>query len=322
MILDTTERKKIIENKIIDWITAKSGGQLTIFKPSNGKGVDLVAKKRGKYPGEGLNIQVITISERNNLYEKDIEEEFLHFDKNCYLIFVYFDLVEQDIKDYLWIVPSLEFRDTAETTTLDGRPALRFQVPIELEGESIYNRFLIHRKNLAQILVRILTSEDFKFPKTKAGVIRSVNLKELKKFITEARDNTYAGEGNPVDNPRLLGSTQLEYQKRDYFYRDIYFNGEKNFIGQEVIYQDNVPAWSMVYCGSNEPKEAFKFLKKALLNLSEECRFGGKCRFEDDEFLYEDNGEGILERFSGQEKILARGKEIYKLNYLGGLISK
>ena len=54
----------------------------------------------------------------------------------------------------------------------------------------------------------------------------------------------------------------MEYQKGDYLYRDIYFSGEENFIGQEVVYQNNSPVWSMVYCGSVEPKEVFDFLKE------------------------------------------------------------
>ncbi len=149
-----------------------------------------------------------------------------------------------------------------------------------------------------------------------------INFNELKVFITEARKNTYAGDGKRTENPFLASSVQLEYKKGEYFYRDIYFGGEKNFVGQEVVYQSDKPVWSMVYCGSAEPPEVTGFLKKSLLNLSEKCRFGGKCEFEENDLKYKDEGEGTIERFDGEEKIFIKEKNVYKLKYQGGLILK
>lgn len=151
-----------------------------------------------------------------------------------------------------------------------------------------------------------------------------INLKELKKFIAQARRNTYAGGGKPVENPLLMGSYQLEFRKDDYFYRDIYFVGKKNFIGQEVVYLKNILVWSMVYCGSAEPPEVTDFLKDSLLTLSENCRFGEEWEFENKKkaFKYEDKGEGTFERFYGKESIFIKGEKVYELRYQGGLISK
>lgn len=148
------------------------------------------------------------------------------------------------------------------------------------------------------------------------------NSKELKNFIAEARKNTYAGGIKPVENPPLAGSYQLEYRKGDYFYRDIYFAGKENFIGQEVVYLKDTPIWSMVYCGSAEPPEATDFLKKSLSVLGEKCRFNEECKFEEVDFKYKNEGEGTLERFHGKESISIKGERVYKLRYQGGLISK
>lgn len=149
-----------------------------------------------------------------------------------------------------------------------------------------------------------------------------MNFDELKNFIAEARRNTYAGDGKRIESPFLTGSVQLEHRKGEYFYRDIYFGGEKNFIGQEVVYQNDKPIWSMVYCGSVEPPEAANFLKKSLSNLSEKCRFGEECEFEEDDLRYKDEGEGTLERFNGEEEIFIKGESVYKLKYQGGLVLK
>lgn len=150
----------------------------------------------------------------------------------------------------------------------------------------------------------------------------NINFKELKKIVAEARRNTYAGEGGAVEVSLLNGSHQLEYRKDKYFYRDIFFAGKKNFIGQEVVYFNNNPVWSMVYSGSAEPEEITPFLKKSLTVLSEKCRFGEKCELKENDLSYKDNGQGTLERFGGEEQIFKQGEEVYKLDYHGGSISK
>jgi len=150
----------------------------------------------------------------------------------------------------------------------------------------------------------------------------NINFDEVKSFIAEARRNTYAGEGGSVKSSLLNGSHQLEYRKNKYFYRDIFFAGKKNFIGQEVVYLNDNPIWSMVYSGSAEPEEITPFLKKSLSVLSDKCRFGEKCELKEDNLLYKDNGQGTLEQFGGEEQIYKQEEEIYKLDYHGGSISK
>lgn len=149
-----------------------------------------------------------------------------------------------------------------------------------------------------------------------------INSEELRNFIAEARKNTYAGGGKPVENPLLTGSYQLEYRRGDFLYRDIYFAGKENFIGQEVIYLKEDPIWSMVFCGSAEPPEVTDFLKKSLSVLAGKCRFNEECEFEENNFRYKNKGEGTLERFHGKETISINGEKVYKLRYQGGLVEK
>lgn len=324
---DKEEREKeIIEDKIIDWIAKAAAGQLTVFKVKTNLGeTEVVVKKRGEYEGKAISVKIYGRQslDKGSIFAKEIIQKGFEPNENLYLIFVYFDIVEQDISDFIWIVPSLKFRDLADSIALsDGTPILRFEASLDPKKKNRYTKFLINKKDLATILAKIAETEKFEFPEVGLGEIRIINLEELKKFIIEARKNTYAGNGPPIDNPRLRGSTQLEHQKGDYFYQDIYFSGEKNFIGQEIVYRDNRPIWGTGYLGETPVKEIEDFLKESLLKLSDECRFGNECEFKKREFLYKDRGEGNLERFSGQEKIFIKDKEIYKLNYYGGLISK
>ena len=321
---DQIDIKEKIEDKIIDWITTGANGQLINFKPAIGPvAADLVVKRRGKYHKDSivsLKLGYCEKNEKENIYISEVSKNKLIQDKDWYLLFVYFDIVVQDVMKYVWLVPVAKFFEIAEE---NKNKSLVFKSPINLKAESAYHRFLMDRKDVGDILIKIIDEgRKFRFPETGLTGLSKFELEDLKKFVSESRYSGYAGEGVPVDNPRLKGSAQLEFRKGDWFYQDIYFDGEKNFIGQETIYYNLKPVWGMGYFGNQLPEKATEFLKQTLSDLKEKCRFGEKCEREKNEFLYEDAGEGTLEKFQGEEKIFAEGKNIYKLSYQGGLISK
>ncbi len=262
-------------------------------------------------------------------------------DKNFYLLFVYFDKVKQKINDYIWLIPSLQFRDIAEPVkSPEGKIFLRFQAPLDIypvksaKGgvppeagqfnwvKNKYSKFLINIKELGKLVLSAIESGKLDFEDIIFQENKVINLERLKEFIAEARRNTYASDATPIGNPRLLGSVQLEFQKEDYFYCDIYFLGDQKFVGQEIVYQNSKPVWAMNYMGDAIGKTEVNFLKESLFKLSEKCRFGQVSEFEKREFKYKDEGQGNLEDFSGHEEIFLEQKIIYKLDYQGGLISK
>ena len=68
-------------------------------------------------------------------------------------------------------------------------------------------------------------------------------------FLIQAKLHTYAAQGDAANvMPLLSGAKQLEYREGDWFYRDIYFGGDY-FVGQETIYFQERPFWSMGYAG-------------------------------------------------------------------------
>ena len=327
----TDNIQKEIEDKIIDCINSGIAGRLIIFKPEkNSMGADLAVERRGKYKETGMYFQVNSFvgPAENSNYIKDFPKENFKADKNFYLIFVYFDEVRQKISDYIWLIPSLQFRDIAETVkSPDGKNLLRFQSSSDIKIKNKYSKFIIDSKEFGKIVLEAFKQKG-KFDFKEGASLGSsegenmINLDSLKEFLCEARKNTYASNSTPIDNPKLLASTQLEFQKADYFYRDVYFSGSKRFIGQEIIYKDSKPVWGMNYIGGAIGKLEEGFLKESLFRLSEKCRMGGICEYEKREYKYEDQGQGSPEDFFGREEISVEGKNIYKLNYQGGLISK
>ncbi len=329
---DIQDPSSNFEDKIIEWIIKKAEGRITVYRPTEEEATpeerktDLVVKKRAKYKEDILHLKIETTGHlrEKNMVVKDVIESDFRVAKNSYLIFAYFDPIERKINDYIWLIPSSEFKKLAVPKDQKTyQPKLRFEAPLTPDEKSKYSPFLIEKEDLVDILLKILVSpEEFEFSQAPRWETKRISIPNLKEFIIEARESTWAvGEGK-VGNPRLMGSSQFEYQKANFFYRDIYFDGNKNFAGQEVVYQNQRPVWSMIYFGTSSSKEVTDFLKKSLLKLSQKCRLGQECNFKEEKFKYQDRGGGTIEEFSGQENILKNGEQVYTLNYRGGLISK
>lgn len=315
-----------IEDKVIDYINSDVGGRLIITKPEKALfGADLFVERRAKYKEKGIYFQInsLVVPAKDKVFVKDFMQENFKADKSFYLLFIYFDDVKQKINDYAWLVPSLQFQDIAEAITLPNKKKiLRFQSPYDFKTKNKYSKFIIDIRELGILILDALEkSGKFNLKKMGLGEKTTVNLENLKDFICNARKNTYASGASPASSPRLLSSKQLEFQKGDYYYRDIYFLGGNKFIGQEIVYQESKPVWGMNYMGSVMGKLETSFLKEALLKLADKCNFGGVCEYKKREYKYQDNGQGNLAEFSGSEGVFLNGKSIYKLDYQGGLIS-
>jgi hypothetical protein len=151
---------------------------------------------------------------------------------------------------------------------------------------------------------------------------------QLVKFLLKAKANTYASQGDDatVKSPLLLGTHQLEYSEAPFLYRDIY-TGSAMFAGQEIVYCNGKPVWTMSYAGnipanvSNSDVEALvKLLHKALMRVPAEIPYRGPLNLRDGAYTYTNHPEGHFDSFFGRE-IIARGTAVlYELRYGGGLV--
>jgi len=315
-----------IEDKVIDCINSGAVGRLIVFKPEkNSLGADLAVEERGNYKDKEIYFQVngLVGHKKDDNFVKDFPKESFKTDRSLYLLFVYFDEIRQKINDFVWLVPSLHFRDIADVVKLeDGKSLFRFQASLDIKNKNKYSRYVVEAKQLGKFIMDAFGNKGrFVFKESDFEEKRVINLDSLKEFLCEARKNTYAGNATPDENPRLSSSVQFEFQKGDSLYRDVFFVGDKKFIGQEVIYQNLKPVWGMSYIGDSIGKLETNFLKEALFKLSEKCRLGGIHEYEKREFKYQDRGQGDFAEFSGREEMFLGGKNIYKLDYQGGSIS-
>ncbi len=147
---------------------------------------------------------------------------------------------------------------------------------------------------------------------------------ELTQFIVQAKAATYVGDGQKIESCRK-GSHDLAFQEGDFSYLDSYFGGT-DFIGQEVVYEQDEPIWAMNYYGKIiEPDkitavEAGQIIKASLSKMYEEGRFLGGFEYTVGESVYFDTSQGGPDSFTGKEWITRNDVKVYELVYHGGMI--
>lgn len=151
-------------------------------------------------------------------------------------------------------------------------------------------------------------------------------MKDLEKFLIEAKKQTYANENIEKIKSTRLNSNDYEYKKGNMVYHDTYFGGTK-FIGEEVVYIDNKTYWAMNYHGvtldETLGEEAMdKALRPALMMVGQDDTIPvrGPKEFSNGEYKYTFCVEGNLDYFNGTETVYKGNKKIYELKCSGGLI--
>lgn len=143
---------------------------------------------------------------------------------------------------------------------------------------------------------------------------------EFVDFLMRAKCSTYAAKGQESDSSRPQ-SHDLHYEEEDgWLYIDSYI-GSEQFAGEEAVWKDGIPIWSMNYCG-RVTGNGFDgdFLKEALLRVPQHAPYRGPIEYQDGSFLYCNTYAGEPGWFFGREEIYHSGVSIYECIYHGGMI--
>lgn len=93
-----------------------------------------------------------------------------------------------------------------------------------------------------------------------------------------------------------------------------------------MVYKDGTPVWATNYYGFILEPEAltqdvYNFLRSALMQEYDGIiPVRGPREYKDGESIYLNSADGGLERFSGTEEIMFKGKKVYTCWYHGGSI--
>jgi hypothetical protein len=140
-------------------------------------------------------------------------------------------------------------------------------------------------------------------------------------FLVKAKKNGYASYSNQVKESD--GSYSTRFEEGDFKFHDNFFGGEP-FAGREVVWYKNKPYWMVVYYGADttENELSIPTLTKALSNMPDDFPARGPKNLKNGDFQYKNKWQGNIEKFYGEEIICKNGKQIYKANYMGGLVDK
>jgi len=146
-----------------------------------------------------------------------------------------------------------------------------------------------------------------------------MNFQEIIDFLCRAKKATYAGKGGETLSSRP-NSHDLNYIEGFLMYIDSYLGGEK-FAGEEALWRDNIPFWSMNYMGRVIDKGfSGDFLKEALLLVTKEYPYRGPLVFQNGDYKYHCIINGKFDWFNGYEEIFYNDKKVYECVFHGGCI--
>lgn len=155
---------------------------------------------------------------------------------------------------------------------------------------------------------------------------KTLTTEHLAKFLETANRETYANKKAPKVASLRPGSEDYHYALGGLEYHDTYF-GSRDFIGEEVVYKQNVPIWGMNYYGyiidpEVSAADVYDFLRESLLQgYGDMLPIRGPQAYVKNRWTYVNTVTGTLGRCIGTETIKLSGTIVYQCDYHGGFIS-
>ncbi|OPJ60392.1 DUF5680 domain-containing protein [Clostridium oryzae] len=136
-------------------------------------------------------------------------------------------------------------------------------------------------------------------------------------FLIKAKRSTYAAKGAESSASRP-NSHDYEYSEGNLKYIDTYIGGEC-FAGEEAVWIDDIPCWTMNYIGRVLSEEfSGDFLKEALLLVPKEHPYRGPMLYKNGEYTYHCIVTGEFSWYNGYEEIFYNDKKVYECRFHGG----
>lgn len=171
-----------IENRIIDFINLNAGGRLIVLKSEeNGGDMSLVIKKKGDYEPskietpENKNIvkaRIFGVSKKknikevylcingqtkttdSNIFSKEINLENFDESKNIYFVFVFFNVLKQDIEENICILSLKQMKEKAD---LVKENIFKIESFLSKNKKDKYSEFLFNKKEVSRFFINIIS---------------------------------------------------------------------------------------------------------------------------------------------------------------------
>ncbi|MCL2350837.1 MAG: DUF5680 domain-containing protein [Defluviitaleaceae bacterium] len=143
--------------------------------------------------------------------------------------------------------------------------------------------------------------------------------KEVIKFMVKAKQAIFSRQVERIESTRPKSGDYL-FAEGNLKYIDT-FIGNCNFAGEEALWRDDVPFWSMNYIGRTlSDKFEIGFLTEALTLVSQEHPYRGPAHHTKGDFSYKYTMQGDFEWFWGVEEVFYKDEKVYELMFHGGAL--
>jgi hypothetical protein len=146
----------------------------------------------------------------------------------------------------------------------------------------------------------------------------------LLRFLLEASRRGYAAGQSAVRTREADHSTTIVLEHGEWRFHDNYFGGEP-YGGREVVFLRGRPIWMAVYYGQVDGPNVdavYAFLQQALREAPIEFPVRGPGSFAEGTLSYQNDYQGSVASFSGEETIREDGRLVYTARYAGGMVDR
>lgn len=143
---------------------------------------------------------------------------------------------------------------------------------------------------------------------------------DIIEFICEAKKSVYTSTKQYLSSPLTPNSNDLLYKDRELLYINSRL-GSESFSGQETVWKNELPVWSLVYFGrSTSHNLSWDFLKEALALASPTSPYRGPGEHSNKDYSYKSSSSGDFTWFQGEEFMFYKNKKVYECIFSGGII--
>lgn len=147
-------------------------------------------------------------------------------------------------------------------------------------------------------------------------------VEQLSRFLVLAKADSYAADDERRIRKLEDGGSEASHGQGRFLYRDRWY-GEARFTGEEVVWREGRPCWTMNFFGAADPSapaEFPHFHKRALRHVPPEAPFRGPALYREGDLVYVNDWTGDLRWFRGSERVFQGEREVYRLEYHGGTL--
>jgi len=154
--VSSKQKGDIAEARIAELITLYGDTEVSCFKPiSDDEGIDLIVKPKGKLKALFLQVKSRFGNDPSEIYTATVKASGVVDNYSMAFVFCYFDVVDGDIWDYVWLVPAPDFLHKANK--LQGGTVLGFVAGRKQSESNKWDEYLIDKTDLSAVIIKQLS---------------------------------------------------------------------------------------------------------------------------------------------------------------------